>query len=119
MRTVSVVSASADTFRAISDPTRRAILDRLSAGEAAAGQLGDAFEMSQPAVSQHLRILRDAGLVRQRRVGRRRLYRIEPQPLREVYDWVIHYERFWAARLDALGALLDRQSKEPTTTTKE
>lgn len=100
---------SLDTFRAISDPTRRAILDALASGERAVGELGEHFPISQPALSQHLRVLRDAGLVAPRRDGRRRLYRLRPEPLRAVYDWVAHYERFWDAKLDALGAYLDTQ----------
>lgn len=95
------------TFRAISDPTRREILDRLSVGEQPAGELGSHFAISQPAMSQHLRVLREAGLVTTRREGRRRLYRLEPRPLREVYDWVAHYEHFWTDKLAALGEYLD------------
>ena len=66
--------------------------------------------MSQPALSQHLAVLRRANLVTQRRDGRRRLYRINPEPLREIVDWLEHYHRFWDAKLDALGALLDREA---------
>ncbi|HJL18560.1 MAG TPA: metalloregulator ArsR/SmtB family transcription factor [Sandaracinaceae bacterium LLY-WYZ-13_1] len=99
-------------FRAIGDPTRRAILDALVEGERSVGELTERFEVSQPAVSQHLKILREAGLVAPRRDGRRRLYRVEAGPLREVYDWVAHYERFWDDKLAALGRFLDRRKDE-------
>ena len=103
---------SADAaFRALADPTRRAILDRLREGERTAGELGDAFAMSQPALSQHLRVLRDAGLVTQRRDGRHRWYRIDPVGLRAVYDWLEHYAAFWDARLTALGRYLEEDPR--------
>lgn len=86
--------ASATVFHAIADPTRRAILVALARWERTAGVLAEPFGMSQPAVSQHLRVLRDAGLVRHRRAGRHRLYRLEPDPLREVRDWVRWFEPF-------------------------
>ena len=98
-------------FRALADPTRRAILDRLRAGERTAGELGADFAMSQPALSQHLRVLRDAGLVTQRPDGRRRWYRIDPVGLRAVYDWLEHYAAFWDERLRALGRYLDEQEE--------
>ena len=96
-----------DVFRAIADPTRRGILDGLLAGEASVGTLARAFDISLPAVSQHLRVLREVGLVTEERVGRERRYRIRPAPLREVVDWVAQYERFWEGRLDALGRYLE------------
>ena len=99
-------------FRAIADPTRRAMLDRLMVGECAAGDLAGCRRrrMSQPALSQHLAVLRRANLVAQRRDGRRRLYRINPAPLREIHDWIEHYRRFWDAKLEALGEFLDREA---------
>lgn len=101
--------ASPPVFRAISDPTRRAILDLLAGAEAAVGELVERFTVSQPAISQHLRVLQEADLVRCRKDGRRRLYRLHAEPLREVHDWVAHYEDFWETRLDALGAFLDEE----------
>ncbi len=77
-----------DVYRAIADPTRRAILDRLSDGEQSVSQLARPFAITQPALSQHLRVLREAGLVSQRAVGRHRLYRLSPGPLKEVAHWV-------------------------------
>jgi DNA-binding transcriptional ArsR family regulator len=80
-------AAREDIFRAVADPTRRAMLDLLGESERSVTELARPFRMSQPAISQHLRILREAGLVRGRQSGRRRLYRINPQQLRGVYDW--------------------------------
>jgi DNA-binding transcriptional ArsR family regulator len=88
-------------FAAIADPTRRAILQRLSAGEMAAGDIAEAFPISRPAVSKHLRILREATLVREERHGRHRVYRLNAQPLREVDRWLEKYRAFWAKNLAA------------------
>ena len=102
------------TFRAIADPSRRRMLDHLARGERTVTELCGLFEMSQPAISQHLKILRDAGLVRDRREGRARIYSLDARPLLEVYDWVAHYQRFWDVKLDALASLLVREAvKKP------
>jgi DNA-binding transcriptional ArsR family regulator len=98
-------------FRALADPTRRAMLDRLRERESSVGELAEPFAMSQPAVSQHLKVLSEAGLVRARRDGRQRLYRLHAAPLREAFDWLERYERFWHRKLDALGAYLDEQEE--------
>ncbi len=103
---------NASVFHAIADPTRRRILDLLADREMAATAIAEPFAMSQPAVSQHLKVLREAGLVTQKKAGRQRLYKLEPEKLRQVYDWVAHYERFWTDRLSKLGAYLDRQPDE-------
>lgn len=100
-------AASADIFQAIADPTRRALLDRLRDGEQAVKQLAEPFEMSMPAISQHLQVLYEAGLVEVRKVGRQRLYRLNPEPLKEVSEWVNPYEQFWQEKLDALGKYLE------------
>ncbi len=102
-------SASSDVFRAIADPTRRAVLDLLQVGERPVRELARSFRMTQPGLSQHLRVLRDAGLVRQRRVGRERLYRLRPRELKPVADWVRQYERFWRHKLKALGDFLEKE----------
>lgn len=102
-------SASSNVFLAIADPTRRRLLDMLCAGERPAGELARPFRMSQPALSQHLRILREVGLVRQRKAGRERIYRLDPIPLHSVAEWMMRYERFWRERLEALGKYLDSQ----------
>ncbi len=93
-------------FRALADPSRRAIFERLTRGEAAVKDLTASFDISQPAVSQHLATLRSAGLVSQRRDGRLVYYRVEPNGLRPLIDWIAHYQAFWLERLDRLEALL-------------
>ena len=98
----------ADVYRAISDPTRRALLDLLAGREHQVSALAERFTMTQPAISQHLRVLREAGLVRERREGRNRVYRLQPEPLREAYDWLVQYERFWRHKLAELGEHLRR-----------
>lgn len=107
-------AASADIFVAIADPTRRALLDRLRDGEQAVKQLAEPFEMSMPAISQHLQVLCEAGLVQVRKVGRQRLYRLNPEPLKEVSDWMNPYEQFWQEKLDALGKYLEENSCSET-----
>lgn len=97
----------ADVFAAVSDPARRAILDLLRDNERVVSDLLRSFSFSQPALSKHLRILREAGLVEQRKDGRLRWYRLNAARLREVASWVGRYERFWTERLDQLGTLLD------------
>lgn len=98
---------SEDTvFRALADPSRRAIFERLTLGEAAVKELTARFDISQPAVSQHLAALRGAGLVSDRREGRLIYYRIDPNGLRPLIDWVTHYQAFWPKRLSRLKALL-------------
>lgn len=107
-----MIPPSADVYRAISDPTRRAILDRLTTGERSAGSIAKGFPISQPACSRHLRVLRDAGLVKQRREGRQQVYSLAPERLREIYDWVSAYTVFWESRLDALGDYLQQTEGE-------
>jgi DNA-binding transcriptional ArsR family regulator len=93
-------------FRALADPSRRKILQSLMEGEAAVKDLTARFDISQPAVSQHLATLRHAGLVADRRDGRLVYYRIDPEGLRPLIDWLTHYEAFWPERIDRLHALL-------------
>ncbi|HEV8385715.1 MAG TPA: metalloregulator ArsR/SmtB family transcription factor [Candidatus Acidoferrales bacterium] len=104
--------AGADVFHAIGDPTRRRLLDTLGRGERAVNELARPFAMSRPAISQHLRILRTAGLVTMRRAGRERHYRLRAARLRQVYDWVAHYEKFWTTGLNRLGEYLDREAQK-------
>lgn len=98
---------TADVFAAIADPTRRRLLELVTRGDQPVNSLAAAFPMSRPAVSQHLRVLREAGLVTERKIGRERYYRLRPEPLREVSDWMSHYEQFWRERLDRLGVELE------------
>jgi DNA-binding transcriptional ArsR family regulator len=99
--------AHADVYRAIADPTRRAILDRLRVGPAPVNALAEDFQQSRPAVSKHLRVLRLARLVTEEKVGRERLYQLNPGPLRQVAGWVEGYRTFWAVSLDRLKTRLE------------
>jgi DNA-binding transcriptional ArsR family regulator len=100
-------TASTDIFQAIADPTRRALLDKLREGEQPVKQLAEPFQMSLPAISQHLQILCEVGLVQVKKAGRQRLYRLNPEPLKEVSEWITNYEEFWQEKLDALGKYLE------------
>lgn len=100
-------------FEVLAEPNRRRLLDLLREGERSVGELVDALPVSQPAVSKHLRVLRDAGLVEVRRDAQRRLYRLRPEPLQELDEWLTPYRRAWAGRLDALGAHLDEMDDPP------
>jgi DNA-binding transcriptional ArsR family regulator len=91
MITMSRPNNGSDVFRAIADPNRRRMLDLLRTSERSVGELAKPFRMSMPAVSQHLKVLRNAGLVRERRVGRQRIYRVQPARLREVLTWAKRY----------------------------
>ncbi|MER5320340.1 ArsR/SmtB family transcription factor [Streptosporangium roseum] len=103
-------------FDVLGDPVRRRILELLADGERSAGELGavvqEEFGISQPGVSQHLRVLRDNGFATVRAEGTRRLYAVDPAPLREVDVWLERYRRFWTQRLDALGTELARGKRE-------
>jgi DNA-binding transcriptional ArsR family regulator len=101
-----------DVFRAVADPTRRAILDLLADGELAVKDLQPAFRISQPGLSQHLRVLREAGLVSERRAGRLRIYRLEAEPLAGLRGWLARYERFWDERFARLGDVLEGAAAE-------
>lgn len=103
-------TASTDIFQAIADPTRRALLDRLRNGEQPVKQLAEPFQMTMPAISQHLQILCEAGLVQVRKSGRQRLYRLNPEPLKEVSNWITNYEEFWQEKLEKLGTYLEDNS---------
>ncbi|HTK36750.1 MAG TPA: metalloregulator ArsR/SmtB family transcription factor [Caulobacteraceae bacterium] len=96
----------ADLFRALADPTRRAVFERLAAREMSVSELVNGFNVSQPAISQHLASLRGAGLVSERREGRRAIYRAAPEGLAALVDWVDHYRAFWPERIERLKAVL-------------
>jgi DNA-binding transcriptional ArsR family regulator len=96
-------------FEAIAEPNRRAILELLRTGERPAGDLVDATGLSQPGLSKHLKLLREAGLVSVRPDGQRRLYRLEPQKLAALDDWLTPFRSFWATRLDALNDHLENE----------
>ncbi|MFO7168429.1 MAG: metalloregulator ArsR/SmtB family transcription factor [Chloroflexota bacterium] len=94
-------------FQALADPSRRAIFEALTQGEAAVKDLTARFDISQPAVSQHLAVLKDAGLVSSRREGRRVYYRVEPRGMKPLIDWIAHYRAFWTERVGRLEQLLE------------
>jgi DNA-binding transcriptional ArsR family regulator len=96
-------------FEAIAEPNRRRLLDLLRAGELPAGDLVEATGLSQPGVSKHLKLLREAGLVSMRPDGQRRLYRLEPSSLADLDAWLKPFRQFWADRLDALDDHLEKE----------
>jgi DNA-binding transcriptional ArsR family regulator len=102
-------TTSTAIFRAVADPTRRAILDMLLDGERSVGEIAERFAVSRPAVSKHLRVLRGARLVRARRAGRQRLCALDPEPLRAVDAWLDGYRREWRSRLERLKRYSESQ----------
>jgi DNA-binding transcriptional ArsR family regulator len=100
------------TFAALADPTRRAILARLARGEASVMELAEPFEMSQPAISKHLKVLERAGLISRGRDAQRRPCRLEAAPLRDVNEWIERYREFWEASFDALDDVLEDLKKK-------
>jgi DNA-binding transcriptional ArsR family regulator len=103
------------TFAALADPTRRAILARLASGEASVLELAEPFEMSQPAISKHLKVLERAGLISRGRDAQRRPCRIEAEPLAEATSWLEDYRKFWEGRFQRLDVLLDELKSEAKT----
>ncbi len=102
-----------DALAALADPTRRRIVELLAERDHDAGEIGSHFAVSQPAISRHLRVLREGGLVRVRPQAQRRLYSLEPAPLEELDEWLARYRGFWLQRLDALDTQL-RRARRPT-----
>lgn len=105
----------ATMFDVLAEPRRREILDLLREAERPVGELVEHLALTQPAVSKHLRVLREAGLVHVRRDAQRRVYRLRPEPLAEVDAWLAPYRRLWEGRLDALEAHLDAMPDGPGT----
>jgi len=101
-----------DTFTALSDPTRRHIVESLARGEASFGELADKFEMSRPAVSQHLKVLKDAGIVSSRADAQKRIYSLSDSGLDELEQWLDKVRSFWNQRLDRLEALLAEEGED-------
>ena len=97
-----------EALAVLADPVRRELVDLLTRGELSAGELAARFAVSRPAISRHLRVLREAGLVRSRTEGRRRLYMLDPRPLRDLDAWLEPYRDLWAQRLDALDTEIAR-----------
>jgi len=102
---------SAPAFEVLAEPSRRRILDLLRDDERSVGELVDRLPLSQPGVSRHLRVLRDAGLVNVRQEAQRRLYAVNPEPLAEIDAWLAPYRRLWAEKLDALQDHLDERER--------
>lgn len=100
-------------FAVIAEPNRRAILSLLAASERSVNEIEQRLRMPQPSVSKHLRVLRDAGFVESRIDAQRRVYRIRPEPLKEVDDWLTPFRRLWSAHVDALERHLDRMEQSP------
>ncbi|MEM7145937.1 MAG: metalloregulator ArsR/SmtB family transcription factor [Verrucomicrobiota bacterium] len=101
------------TFSALADPTRRAILERLSKGEATVTELAEPLHMSLPAVSKHLKVLERAGLLQRRRDGRQHIMNFDGSKLRDAADWIERYRRFWEGNFDRLAQYLDKENSQP------
>lgn len=106
------------TFAALADPTRRAILARLVTGEASVNELAEPFDMSQPAISKHLRVLERAGLISRSRDAQRRPCRLEAKPLAEADEWLERYREFWEASFNRLDSLLEEMTAQKKSVTK-
>jgi len=100
-----------ETFTALADPVRRQIIGLLAERELTAGEIADCFAITRPAISRHLKVLREAGLARVRGDAQRRIYALEPKPLDELEAWIVAQKRIWARKFDALGAHLDRMAE--------
>jgi DNA-binding transcriptional ArsR family regulator len=107
-----MVTQESAVFHAVADPTRRAILDRLRDGGLAVNEIASRFEVSRPAISKHLRVLHQAHLVLEAREGRHRVYRLNPEPLRELDRWLEDYRRFWTLNLMSLKKHVESKGKK-------
>jgi DNA-binding transcriptional ArsR family regulator len=112
MRNRTATYSEETAFGALADPTRRAVLDLLRRGSLPAGRIAQAFPVSRPAISKHLRLLRRARLVRERREGRQRIYQLNPEPLRAVDAWLDHYRMFWQMSLTDLKTFVEAQHQK-------
>jgi DNA-binding transcriptional ArsR family regulator len=114
-RPAAKVETADSAFAALADPTRRAMLDLLRRGALPAGHVAVAFPVSRPAISKHLRVLRRASLVSERREGRRRVYQLNPGPLRAVDEWLSHYRAFWETSLMSLKSFVEAEHAKEIT----
>src|SRR5271168_1609118 len=119
MRNRSVTYSTEAAFQALADPTRRAVLDLLRQGSRPAGRIAQAFPVSRPAISKHLRLLRQAHLVEERRQGRHRVYHLNPVPLKAVDSWLEHYRAFWQNNLSSLKAFVETEYAKETASDHE
>ena len=106
-------AAAPDVFHALADPTRRSILDQLRDGAKPVHDIARGFPVSRPAISKHLRVLQESGLLSEKREGRERYYRLNPEPLRDVEHWLNGYRRFWAIHLASLKRHVEAEVKRP------
>ena len=118
MRNRSVTYSAEAAFHALADPTRRALLDLLRTGPQPAGQIADAFPISRPAISKHLRHLRKALLVEEQRRGRHRFYQLNPEPLKAVDSWLENYRQFWQMNLANLKTFVEDEYARETGNTQ-
>jgi DNA-binding transcriptional ArsR family regulator len=118
MRYRTVTYSREAAFSALADPTRRAVLDLLRAGTRPAGDIARAFPISRPAISKHLKILRRAHLVEERRQGRHRMYHLSPEPLKSVDSWLEQYRQFWSASLSNLKSFVEAEYEKETRAKK-
>ncbi len=114
MRNRSVTYSPETTFQALADPTRRAVLDLLRQGSQPAGRIAQEFPISRPAISKHLRLLRRAHLVQEKKEGRNRFYQLNPEPLRSVDSWLEQYRVFWQVNLNSLKAFVEAEYAKET-----
>lgn len=105
-------AANSDVFQAIACPTRRMLLDLLAERERPVGDLVDALDISQPSISEQLRVLRETGLVDVQKSGRRRIYRLRPAGFQPLIDWIGEFSRFWDVKFDSLASFLDRRQQK-------
>jgi DNA-binding transcriptional ArsR family regulator len=115
MRNRMATYSTATIFGALADPTRREVLDLLRHGSQPAGRIAEAFPVSRPAISKHLRLLRRAQLVKERREGRHRVYQLNPAPLRAVDSWLSDYRIFWQMNLSSLKAFVEGQNAKESS----
>jgi DNA-binding transcriptional ArsR family regulator len=109
---ISAMHAAAELFRLLADPTRLAVFESVAQREMTVSELTDRFDVSQPAISQHLAALREGGLVSQRKDGRRVYYRAKPAAMKPLIDWLGHYQAFWKERIPRLRALLEEMKDD-------
>jgi DNA-binding transcriptional ArsR family regulator len=107
------------SFAIVAEPNRRAVLSLLLASERSVGEIQRELRMSQPSVSKHLRVLREAGFVQSRIEAQRRLYRLRPEPLMELDEWLLPFRRFWSRHVDALEQHLQKMDNIPSVKRKE
>jgi DNA-binding transcriptional ArsR family regulator len=112
---VEYIKSVESAFEIIAEPNRRAILSLLTSSEQSVGEIERRLRMTQPTVSKHLRVLREAGFVESTVDAQRRLYRLKPEPFREIDDWLAQFRRFWSAHVDALERYLDRMNPDRMT----